>query len=152
MKNYRVIVHYENAKDYIIEAESADKAEEEAARRFTQEHGELDWVENAVELENAVEITSPVKSTAPDPVALTSVPSMREALIDCLRSMEMQEKRETGDFHISQPNALAIWNKSKEQARVALRATSDTTVTAHDARGETCECKSCQDRGSDTGP
>lgn len=166
MKNYRVVVHFKDMKDYTIEAASADAAEEEAVRRFrqvalTSMTMTVDWVENASE------IASSTKSSGP---------LLKEALIDCLRSMEMQEQREAGDFHISQPNALAIWNKSKELARVALLLDNLGTCVdgkPHDDRGtakcvnpktgfpflsatcsrcngehgrhpETCACKSCQ--------
>ena len=71
MKNYRVIVHFQDKKEYAVEAVSADAAEEEATRRFRQDadfaHDEgvamipvtIDWVENASE------IASPVSSTEP---------------------------------------------------------------------------------------
>jgi hypothetical protein len=42
------------------------------------------------------------------------------ALTDALEAMEMQERRERGEFHISQPVALTVWNTAKETARRAL--------------------------------
>jgi hypothetical protein len=33
------------------------------------------------------------------------------ALTECLLSMEM---RESGDFHLSQPNARALWDRAKK--------------------------------------
>ena len=55
-KQFNVIVHFRSQKTYTVETESADKAEEEAARRFRHDcEGKkteiaLDFVENAVEV------------------------------------------------------------------------------------------------------
>lgn len=38
------------------------------------------------------------------------------ALRDCVEAMEMQERRETGEFHIPQPSAWAIWSVAKAEA------------------------------------
>ena len=40
-----------------------------------------------------------------------------QALKNCLEAMEMQEKRETGEFHINNLTAVKIWNEAKENAR-----------------------------------
>ena len=49
------------------------------------------------------------------------VARLREALELALATMEMQEKREAGIFHINQAAALEIWNDAKETARSALK-------------------------------
>ena len=44
-----------------------------------------------------------------------------------LETMEMQEKRESGEFHISQPNALAVWSEAKHAAQTWLEVNGFTT-------------------------
>lgn len=46
--------------------------------------------------------------------------SLAEAAEGLLSAMEMQEKRETEEFHIPQETALFIWNEAKTAARAAL--------------------------------
>lgn len=46
------------------------------------------------------------------------------ALRGCIEAMEMQEKRETEEFHISRETARHIWDQSKSSARAALSPTS----------------------------
>lgn len=42
-----------------------------------------------------------------------------------LEAMDMQEKRETGEFHISQSNAIAIWEDAKYHANLFLEQEKD---------------------------
>lgn len=44
----------------------------------------------------------------------------REAIKALLDAMEMQEKRETGEFHIPQKTARAIWDEAKAKGFAAL--------------------------------
>jgi len=39
-----------------------------------------------------------------------------EVVQELLSAMEMQEKRETGEFHITQPVAKQIWDEAKDKA------------------------------------
>jgi len=43
-----------------------------------------------------------------------------------LEAMDMQEKRETGEFHISQSNAIAIWEDAKYHANLFLKQQRET--------------------------
>lgn len=47
------------------------------------------------------------------------------ALRRLLDAMEMQEQRERGELHVSQPNAIAVWDESQSAARAALDSHGD---------------------------
>lgn len=62
---------------------------------------------------------------------IAASPSLHGAVNDLLSAMEMQEGREREELHITQPVALDIWNKAKENARAALALVSEqATATA----------------------
>lgn len=46
---------------------------------------------------------------------------LEEACIQLISAMEMQEKRETEEFHIPQASARAIWDEAKNNAKLLLR-------------------------------
>ena len=48
--------------------------------------------------------------------------NMEVALRKLLDTMEMQEKRESGEFHIPQDVALGLWSDAKAEARSAIDA------------------------------
>ena len=56
---------------------------------------------------------------------LALIEQLKNALKDCLHSMEMQERREQGLFHISAPAARHIWDRSKKRARALLGLPSE---------------------------
>lgn len=45
-----------------------------------------------------------------------STSELVDALRLCLSAMEMQEKRDAGEFHIPQSTAWAIWSEAKAAA------------------------------------
>lgn len=45
---------------------------------------------------------------------------LRGVVNTLLATMEMQEQRESGAFHISQPTAKHIWDTAKQEACVAM--------------------------------
>ena len=49
-----------------------------------------------------------------------AAPELLEALKDCLSTMEMQERRDSGEFHISGDIFFGIWSSSKDKARAAI--------------------------------
>ena len=49
---------------------------------------------------------------------------LADALRKCLEAMVMQENRENESFHITQPNARAIWDEAKAAATKAFADTS----------------------------
>lgn len=56
----------------------------------------------------------------------TLVPVLVEALKDALETMIMQEKRESGEFHIPQHTALKIWNESKDMISAAIKQAQES--------------------------
>jgi hypothetical protein len=50
----------------------------------------------------------------------TVIENAIKALKECVSTMEMQEKRETEEFHITPETALCIWNATKERASRAI--------------------------------
>lgn len=49
------------------------------------------------------------------------------AVRSLLSAMEMQEGRESGALHISQPNAMAIWREAQAEARRVLAGVAQTS-------------------------
>jgi hypothetical protein len=45
---------------------------------------------------------------------------LQKAIRELLDAMDMQEKRETGEFHITQESAKYIWDSAKAFAEIAL--------------------------------
>jgi hypothetical protein len=51
---------------------------------------------------------------------IAAAPELLEALRSCLSAMDMQEKRETEEFHIPQHSAWHIWSEAKTKADAAI--------------------------------
>lgn len=51
---------------------------------------------------------------------LELIAELRAALKGCLDAMDMQERRELGQFHIPQQTALPIWRKAQACARALI--------------------------------
>ena len=48
------------------------------------------------------------------------IKDLQDTMRELLGVMEMQEKRESEEFHIPQDVALLLWNKAKERAYTVL--------------------------------
>lgn len=70
------------------------------------------------------------------------------ALREVLSTMEMQEKRETGEFHINQPTAKFLWDGAKDKAKEALASAEGRPVcaTCHGNGQSGVRCPDCPPR------
>lgn len=53
---------------------------------------------------------------------MTTISELRDAVRLLLDVMDMQEKRESGEFHIPADSAKSVWDKAKQKAVDALSA------------------------------
>jgi hypothetical protein len=54
------------------------------------------------------------------PELLDEIERLQKALRGTVQTMEMQEQRESGAFHIAQPTAKYLWDEAKEAAKKLL--------------------------------
>lgn len=62
--------------------------------------------------------TRPLESKIAD--MTDEIHDLRKALSACLDAMDMQEKRERGEFQIPPDSMLAIWQRAMDMAQVIL--------------------------------
>ena len=59
---------------------------------------------------------------------------MKILLVRCIEAMEMQEKRESGEFHISTDSFAKMWKGAKEGAKKAVSELEMDETSEHENR------------------
>lgn len=74
-----------------------------------------------------------VRSLAAHPAPSAQPDAVRQALEQCLGAMEMQEKRESGEFHIQMDTMICIWRDAQSAGRAALASSTAPPAAQPDA-------------------